>query len=120
MRLLDGPIELHLSSMEIIHGYLMGVQHIPNRTQGESGLLVSGNNPLQLQGGPTCPRGRDARKEGGVEGRVNSTPSWSEDSQDKAEPKVTELTQHPGWSREELDQEAHPRRKQERGATPCH
>ena len=39
MRLLNGPIELHLSSMEIIHGYLMGVQNIPDCTQGEGGLL---------------------------------------------------------------------------------
>ena len=39
MCLLNGPIELHLSGMEVIHGYLMGVQYIPNRTQGESGLL---------------------------------------------------------------------------------
>ena len=39
MRLLDGSIELHLSSMEVIHSYLMGIQYIPNRTQGEGGLL---------------------------------------------------------------------------------
>ena len=39
MGLLDGPVKLHLSSMEIIHGNLVGVQHVPNRTQGESGLL---------------------------------------------------------------------------------
>ena len=39
MSLLDGTIELHLSSMEIIHGYLMGVQNIPNHAQGEGGLL---------------------------------------------------------------------------------
>ena len=39
MGLLDGPIELHLSSVEIIHRNLMGVQYIPDRTQGESRLL---------------------------------------------------------------------------------
>ena len=39
MSLLNGPVKLHLSRMEVIHGNLMGVQHIPNRTQGESGLL---------------------------------------------------------------------------------
>ena len=39
MRLLDGSVKLHLSSMEIIHGNLMGVQHISDRAQGESGLL---------------------------------------------------------------------------------
>ena len=39
MGLLNGPVKLHLSSMEIIHGNLMGVQHVPNRAQGESGLL---------------------------------------------------------------------------------
>ena len=39
MSLLNGTIELHLSGMKIIHGHLMGIQHIPNRAQGESGLL---------------------------------------------------------------------------------
>ena len=39
MRLLYGPVEFHLSRMEIIHSNLMGVQHIPNCAQGESGLL---------------------------------------------------------------------------------
>ena len=39
MRLLNGPVKLHLSHMKIIHGDLMGIQHVPNRTQGESGLL---------------------------------------------------------------------------------
>ena len=39
MGLLNGPVKLHLGSMEVIHGNLMGVQRIPNCTQGESGLL---------------------------------------------------------------------------------
>ena len=39
MHLLDSPVELHLGRMEIIHRNLMGIQHVPNRTQGESGLL---------------------------------------------------------------------------------
>ena len=39
MSLLDGSVKLHLSRMEIIHSDLMGVQHIPNRAQRESGLL---------------------------------------------------------------------------------
>ena len=39
MSLLNGPIELHLSSMEIIHGNLMRVQHVPNSAERESGLL---------------------------------------------------------------------------------
>ena len=39
MSLLNGPVELHLSSMEIIHGNLVRVQHVPDRAQGEGGLL---------------------------------------------------------------------------------
>ena len=39
MRLLNGPVELHLSSMEIIHDNLVGVQHVPDCTEGEGGLL---------------------------------------------------------------------------------
>ena len=39
MGLLNGPVELHLSSMEIIHGHLMGVQDVPHRAQREGGLL---------------------------------------------------------------------------------
>ena len=39
MGLLDGPVEFHLSHMKVIHGNLMGVQHIPNCTKGEGGLL---------------------------------------------------------------------------------
>ena len=39
VRLLNGPIKRHLSSMEIIHGNLMGVQYVPDHTKGESGLL---------------------------------------------------------------------------------
>ena len=39
MRLLNSLVKLHLSGMKIIHGNLMGVQYIPDGTQGESGLL---------------------------------------------------------------------------------
>ena len=39
MSLLDGAVEFHLSHMEIIHSNLMGIQHVPNRAQGEGGLL---------------------------------------------------------------------------------
>ena len=39
MGLLNGPIELHLSRMKVIHGDLMGVQHIPDGTQRKGGLL---------------------------------------------------------------------------------
>ena len=39
MSLLNGPVKLHLSSMEIIHGNLMRVQHVPDRAQGKGGLL---------------------------------------------------------------------------------
>ena len=39
MSLLDGPVELHLSHMEVIHGDLMGIQYIPDGAKGESGLL---------------------------------------------------------------------------------
>ena len=39
MRLLNGPVKLHLSSMEIIHRNLMGVQNVPDHAKGESGLL---------------------------------------------------------------------------------
>ena len=39
MSLLDGTIELHLSSVEIIHSHLMGIQYIPDCAQRESGLL---------------------------------------------------------------------------------
>ena len=39
MGFLDGMIKLQLSSMEVVHRYLMGVQNIPHCTQGEGGLL---------------------------------------------------------------------------------
>ena len=39
MRLLNSLVKLHLHSMEVIHGNLMGVQHILNRAQRESRLL---------------------------------------------------------------------------------
>ena len=39
MCLLNSLVKLHLSCMEIIHGNLMGVQHVPNCTQREGGLL---------------------------------------------------------------------------------
>ena len=39
MSLLNGPVKFHLSRMEIIHSNLVGIQYIPHRTQGESGLL---------------------------------------------------------------------------------
>ena len=39
MSLLNGPVELHLSSMKIIHGHLMGIQYIPNCAQRKGGLL---------------------------------------------------------------------------------
>ena len=39
MGLLNSPVEFHLSGMEVIHGNLMGIQHIPNRAQRERGLL---------------------------------------------------------------------------------
>ena len=39
MSLLDGPVKFHLSCMEIIHSNLVGIQYVPHRTQGESGLL---------------------------------------------------------------------------------
>ena len=39
MSLLDSTIKFYLSGMKIVHGHLMGIQYIPNRTQRESGLL---------------------------------------------------------------------------------
>ena len=77
--------------------------------------LVSGSNPLQLQGRPTCPRGQSARREGGIRDEIDPSPSRSEDLQDKAEPQAVGLTQPPRESREEPDQEARPRRKQNGG-----
>ena len=71
--------------------------------------MMSGDNPLQLQGGPTCPRGQDARREGGVEGQVDSAPSQSKGLQDKAVSQEKSQTRRP--TREGSG---------EQGATPCH
>ena len=39
MGLLNSPIELHLSSVEVIHHHLMGVQDIPDHAQRKGRLL---------------------------------------------------------------------------------
>ena len=33
VHLLNGLVKLHLGSMEIVHGYLMGVQNVPHHAQ---------------------------------------------------------------------------------------
>ena len=74
-----------------------------------AGHIVSGDNPLQLQGGPTCPGGRDACREGGVEGQVDSAPSQLDGSWDKAVSQEKSQARRPAWEG-----------SRERGATPCH
>ena len=69
--------------------------------KGQCTETLSGDNPHQLQGGPTCPRGWDVHREGDLGSRVDSAPSQSEGSQEKAVSQETSQTRRPavefGW-----------------------
>ena len=95
MSLLNGPVELHLSSMEIIHSNLMGIQHVPNRAEGESGLLEPLAQLLKSLGlrrtvhMTMCTHGINLKEDkiSPLEGRTNQTPlpereGWENDSKD--------------------------------------
>ena len=78
---------------------------------------LSGSYPLQLQGRPTCPGGRDTRKEGGVEAELTQ-PLAGREAHKTKQNQGSQVDSAPRWSREEPDQEACLKMEAERQGQP--